>query len=82
MTTSNALTRISKLVAALLVGVAVSAVAPGCDQASQPGSVDLGGKEGKDKITPGSTPPAAGAPEAKPKPGVTTGRSIKDRPAS
>ncbi len=74
-TRSNASVRIA---ATLLVGLAATSFAPGCDQASQPGSVDMGGKEGREKITPGVLPTDT---PAKPKAGVPQGRSIKERPA-
>lgn len=80
------LRRSFRLGAALLVSAAAVVFAPGCDSASQPASVDLGGKEGRDKMQPGPTGGGAGGGEKgetplKPDVGAMKGKSIKQRPA-
>jgi len=67
----------------LLAGIVSVAALPGCDTAPQTGSVNMGGKEGRAKITPGApTPPAesGAATPAKPKVKGPPSHNIKERP--
>jgi hypothetical protein len=70
----------SRVSAALVVGVAALGILPGCDSAPPAGSLDMGGKEGKNTIRPGELK----APDAPEKPAGKTpaGRSIKELPSS
>jgi hypothetical protein len=74
-----------RFAAASLVTIATVAFATGCEQASQPGSVEIGGKDARNKIQPGATQPAPGGEAPKPAPAAPGGQpahNIKDRPGS